>query len=168
MIGIVFLLPTAAFPKWPRFRLKIPCSAAWRNVSQSLQGFGPPLPPIDLSEVNCLLLTLCGRSRSQQFIPSTSAHMTTEADDQFYERADAHIHIANDQTKTVGRGKVSASLMYATARFNSWISACKAESGDDLLAGKEEIIEYFVEEYRKMLDENLNDYIKNFDKYMGR
>jgi len=94
--------------------------------------------------------------------------MTTEADDHFYNRADTHIHIANDQTKKAGRGKVSASLMYATARFNSWVSACNAESGDDLLAGKDEIIEYFVEEYRKMLDENLSDYIKHFDKYMTR
>lgn len=94
--------------------------------------------------------------------------MTTEADDGFYERADTHIHVANSQTETVGRGQVSASMMYATARFNSWISACKAESGDDLAEGKEDIIEYFVEEYRKMLAENLDDYARNFDKYMNR
>lgn len=94
--------------------------------------------------------------------------MTAEADDDFYNRADTHIHIANDQIEKVSRGKVSASMMYATARFNSWISACKAESGDDLLEGKEEIIEYFVEQYRKMLGENLDDYARNFDKYMNR
>ena len=94
--------------------------------------------------------------------------MTTETDDDFYNRADAHIHIANDQTDKVGRGKVSASMMYATARFNSWISACKAESGDDLLKGKEKIIEYFVEQYRNMLAENIDDYARNFDKYMSR
>lgn len=94
--------------------------------------------------------------------------MTAEADDDFYERADTHIHIANEQIKKVSRGKVSASMMYATARFNSWISACKAESGDDLLEGKEEIIEYFIEQYRKMLGENLDDYARNFDKYMNR
>ena len=94
--------------------------------------------------------------------------MTTEADDDFYKRADTHIHIANEQTEKAGRGKVSASMMYATARFNSWISACKAESGDDLLEGKEKIIEYFVEQYREMLTENLDEYAKNFDKYMDR
>ena len=27
-------------------------------------------------------------------------------------------------------------------------------------------MDYFVGEYRKMLDENLDDYIKNFEKYM--
>ena len=94
--------------------------------------------------------------------------MTKEADNDFFERADTHIHIANEQTAKASRGKVSASLMYATARFNSWISACKAESGADLLAGKEEIVEYFLQEYRQMLNENLDDYAKNFDKYMGR
>ncbi len=31
---------------------------------------------------------------------------------------------------------------------------------------KEETIEYFVQEYRKMLPENLDDYIKNFEDYM--
>ena len=94
--------------------------------------------------------------------------MTTDADDDFYKRADTHIHIANEQIEKVGRGKVSASMMYATARFNSWISACKAKSGDDLVEGKEKIIEYFVEQYREMLTENLDEYARNFDKYMSR
>ncbi len=31
---------------------------------------------------------------------------------------------------------------------------------------KQETIDYFVNEYRKMLDENLQDYIDNFDEYM--
>ena len=94
--------------------------------------------------------------------------MAQETDKDFYTRADAHINIANQQIEKVSRGKVSASMMYATARFNCWISACKAESGDDLRGGKEEIIEYFVEKYREMLAEHLDDYASNFDKYMGR
>lgn len=93
--------------------------------------------------------------------------MATETDHDFYKRADAHIHIANEQTEEVSRGRVSASMMYATARFNCWVSACKAQSGENLLEGKEEIIEYFVEQYREMLAEHLDDYAKNFDKYMG-
>jgi vacuolar-type H+-ATPase subunit E/Vma4 len=94
--------------------------------------------------------------------------MAEQADDDFYNRADTHIHIANEQSEKVSRGKVSASMMFATARFNSWISACNAESGKDLLEGKEEIVEYFVDEYRKMLEENIEDYAKNFGKYMDR
>jgi len=48
-----------------------------------------------------------------------------EVDNKFYERADAHIHLCNDQiSKDIGKGKVSASTMYATARFYAWVSAC--------------------------------------------
>ena len=39
-----------------------------------------------------------------------------DVDDKFYERADAHIHLSNEQiTEEAGRGKVSASTMYSTA-----------------------------------------------------
>lgn len=89
-----------------------------------------------------------------------------EPDDDFYDRADAHIHLSNDQiTEEIGRGKVSASMMYATARFNSWVTACGWDSADELSNAKAEAIEYFVAEYRKMLDEHLEDYIGNFDSY---
>ncbi|WP_395007255.1 DUF3144 domain-containing protein [Undibacterium sp.] len=78
-----------------------------------------------------------------------------------------HIHLSNDQmTETIGAGKVSASTMYATARFNAWLSACGWQSGQKMAAAKQEILEYFVAEYRKMLDENLDDYIKNVKSYM--
>ncbi len=90
-----------------------------------------------------------------------------EVDDEFYERADAHIHLSNDQmNEKVTLGKVSASNMYATARFNAWVSACGWASGQEMADAKQETLEYFVAEYRKMLDENLSDYIENFDSYM--
>ncbi|MCZ4287180.1 DUF3144 domain-containing protein [Marinobacter salarius] len=90
-----------------------------------------------------------------------------EVDNEFYERADAHIHLSNDQITTeVGIGKVSASNMYATARFNAWVSACGWNSSEEMAAAKDETLEYFVAEYRKMLMENLDDYIENFESYM--
>lgn len=90
-----------------------------------------------------------------------------ETDDKFYDRADAHIHLTNDQiTEEVGRGKASASMMYATARFNAWVSATGWNSGEEMKSSKEETLEYFVAEYRKMLEENLDDYIDNFADYM--
>jgi DUF1680 family protein len=91
------------------------------------------------------------------------------ADEKFYDRADAHIHLSNDQVHgEVTMGKVSASMMYATARFNTWVSACGWSSAEEMQAAKEETLEYFVAEYRKMLDENLNDYISNFSSYMKK
>jgi len=91
-----------------------------------------------------------------------------DVDDKFYERADAHIYLSNEQiTEKVGRGKVSASTMYSTARFNAWVSACSCGSQEEMIASKAEMVEYFVSEYKKMLDENLDDYIENFNDYMG-
>jgi hypothetical protein len=84
----------------------------------------------------------------------------------FFARADAHIQLSNEQLGDSSRGKVSASMMYATARFNAWVSSCDFESSTDMAEAKAKAIEYFVAEYRKMLDENLDDYIRNFDDYM--
>jgi hypothetical protein len=64
------------------------------------------------------------------------------------------------------RGKVSASMMYATSRFNAWVGACNCESAGELAAAREQAIEYFVKQYREMLIENLDQYIRNFDVYM--
>jgi hypothetical protein len=55
--------------------------------------------------------------------------MDSETDEMFYRRADAHIDLANEQVADASRGKVSASFMYAVARFNSWVSACRARFG---------------------------------------
>jgi hypothetical protein len=92
--------------------------------------------------------------------------LATDVDDDFYNRADAIIRLANDQLSSVGRGKVSASCMYATARFNAWVTACGHRSAKDMLAAKEETIEYFTKQYVAMLAENLDDYIAKFSEHM--
>jgi hypothetical protein len=94
--------------------------------------------------------------------------MPTDKDQKFFDRADAHIHLSNAQIdEGVTRGKVSASTMYATARFNAWVSACGFQSGDDMAKARSETIDYFVQQYRIMLEENLDNYIQNFQKFMG-
>ena len=92
--------------------------------------------------------------------------MVANIDENFYDRADAVINLVNGQLAGVSRGKVSASCMYATARFNAWIAACRHGTAEDMEAAKQEIIEYFVEQYRAMLEENVDDYIENFDRHV--
>jgi len=87
-------------------------------------------------------------------------------DDDFYNRADAIIHLANKQCETIGKGKVSASLMYATARFGAWLSASGFSSSTEMQAAKRETIEYMMEQYRTMLEANLAEHIENFESYM--
>ena len=92
--------------------------------------------------------------------------MPSDVDDAFYERADAHIHLANDQLKGISAGKVSASMMYAASRFNAWRSATGFDTAEEMKDAKDKTVAYFVAEYEKCLTENLDDYIENFDKYL--
>ena len=91
--------------------------------------------------------------------------MAKQIDDAFYDRADAHIRIASEQMGEVPSGRVSASLMYACARFNVWVGASGRTSPADVRKAYGETIEYFMAEYRKMLVKNLDDYV---DKYTPR
>ena len=89
-----------------------------------------------------------------------------EVDNNFYNRADEHINLSNEQLQNESRGKVSASMMYSVARFNAWVSACGWNNGKEMGSAKKETLEYFVDEFKKMLNENLDEYIENFDSYM--
>jgi hypothetical protein len=90
-------------------------------------------------------------------------------DDEFFQRADEHIQLSNNQiSNDIPVGNISASMMYSTARFNAWMEAYTCDNSVEMSIKKNETIDYFVEEYRKMLNENLDDYIENFDAYMKK
>ena len=57
-------------------------------------------------------------------------------------------------------------MMYSAARFNAWVSACGFDSANQMAEAKEETLAYFCEQFKLMLAENLDDYIRNFDRYM--
>lgn len=87
-------------------------------------------------------------------------------DDAFWQRADEIINLANQQCESVeSSDDVSASLLYATARFNAFLIASTAQSAGDIQSGKEDAVAYFTEQYRQLLMDNLDDYIENFDEY---
>lgn len=82
----------------------------------------------------------------------------------FVRRADEHIHTANDQlNQDATPGEVSASFMYGVARFNAWLAACDFESANDMRDAKAEVIEYFAQEYKKMLSEHIDNHIEQFN-----
>ncbi len=94
--------------------------------------------------------------------------MTEETDNKFYDRADAYIDLANKQiSESADATDVSASFLYSASRFNTWLVAASFESAKDVAAEKKEILAHFTKEYRTMMEENLTDYIENFDEYMG-
>jgi hypothetical protein len=94
------------------------------------------------------------------------ARMVGELDEAFYKRADAHIHLANDQVEEVSHEMVNASLLFAAARFSAFTSARGFSSGQAMEAKRAETIDYFVAGFRQMLEGNLDAYVKNFDTYL--
>ncbi len=92
----------------------------------------------------------------------------TDKDKEFYEMADAFINLANKQKKDVDQGKVSATFLYAAARFNTFLVASASDSADEFASRKEEVFEYFMAEYKKMLEEHFADYHANFDTYIDK
>ena len=85
-------------------------------------------------------------------------------DKEFFDRADAIINLANSQCDGNAIGKVSSSLLFAAARFNAFIVASSAKDLEELKKEKMEAINYFKEQYEKVFIENMDEYIKNYDK----
>ncbi len=86
-------------------------------------------------------------------------------DQAFFDLADSFIDLANRHTAKVGKGKASAALSFAAARFNAFVAATSVSSGDALRARHDEAIEYFTGQYKNMLQDNLVDWADNFDAY---
>jgi hypothetical protein len=91
--------------------------------------------------------------------------MTNEVSPEFWERADEIIALANEQAKECDIGKVSSSTLYAAARYNAFNVASSADDVEEMKKDKQEAIKYFVDQYQKMLTENLDEYIASYEKY---
>lgn len=86
----------------------------------------------------------------------------------FYQRADAIIGVANSQLAPEAHsGQVGASLLYAAARYSASVASIGFVKGDDFAQEKDDIVEFYVKQYRQMLSDNLTDYAQNFDKYIN-
>lgn len=108
----------------------------------------------------------CSRQAADAGVMSQGTSMSDDiAPKEFWDRADEIIAVANDQIKEATVSKVSSSLLYAAARFNSFNVANSASDAEEMKRDREEAIRYFTEQYRNMLIENLDDYIENFEGF---
>ncbi|RJS92402.1 DUF3144 domain-containing protein [Salinisphaera sp. Q1T1-3] len=87
---------------------------------------------------------------------------------EFRARADAIIDLLNQQASEVPTGQVSASVMYAAARFNAFQVAATAENAEEMAAEREAAVNYFTSQYRKMFEDHFGECLKHFDRYTGR
>jgi len=89
-----------------------------------------------------------------------------DRDQEFWEMTDEFINLANTQCDKHNNGKVSTSILFSAARFNAFMFASTTKDVSELLKDKEMAIEYFTSQYKKVLEENLNDYEKNYKDYI--
>jgi len=82
---------------------------------------------------------------------------------QFRRIADAFIHLANQHCEAVNRENVGMAMLYAAARFSSFVVAANASDLKQYDTDRDAAVQFFVGEYRRMLHENLDDYKKMFD-----
>lgn len=87
-----------------------------------------------------------------------------QRDKPFYDMADAYIALANTQLSDAKPSRVSAAALFAAARFNAFVIAAAAENKAQLIAEKEAAIAYFMDQYEKMLRENIDEHLTRFDR----
>lgn len=91
--------------------------------------------------------------------------MTEQTDPTFFERADAHIALSNEQLRTKEGARVATSTVFAAARFNAWMCANMNPSAKRMSERRDEAEKVFLDEYRRMFLENYDDYVNNWDRY---
>jgi len=84
-------------------------------------------------------------------------------DKEFYELADEHIALANTRMGQVKPAKVSATMLFASARFNAFLISVSADNKAQMLLDKEPAIAYFMQEYEKYLRENIDEHLARND-----
>lgn len=87
-----------------------------------------------------------------------------ETNEQFFGRADEHINLANQQSRTADAGRVGASMTFAAARFSAWLAANRFQSAERMRAGKQEALQHFVQQFQQMLDDNIEDHIRQLEQ----
>ncbi|WP_434926938.1 DUF3144 domain-containing protein [Shewanella sp. HL-SH5] len=96
---------------------------------------------------------------ASQNVASETPSSETQSATTIYQLADQFIALANQIGQTENDiGKVGTALRYAASRYNAFEAAIKSS---DLAAEKDNALAWFANEYKLMLNENLDDHIKH-------
>jgi hypothetical protein len=79
--------------------------------------------------------------------------MAKEVPPEFYALVDRFIALANEITGEHNTSRVSAVIMFAAARYNPH---CMLALDPDAVQSRAAAVDYFVEQYRSMLEDNID------------
>ena len=88
-----------------------------------------------------------------------------ELDDILRQMADAFIDRANEFCEGQSIENVNLALLYAASRFNAFVVSQHAETLEDYERDVTRARDFFQNQYRQMLDENLEDYRQVYTRY---
>lgn len=80
----------------------------------------------------------------------------------YREMADGFIDVANRYCEQHDKVLVGSALLYGAARFSAFVAAAAAQDLAQYEADRGAAREYFLQEFRRMLEENLEDYQRVF------
>ncbi|RZA04177.1 MAG: DUF3144 domain-containing protein [Moraxellaceae bacterium] len=92
--------------------------------------------------------------------------MSNAEEHQFWDLVDSFIEKANGACDEVDPGVVSAALLNAAARFNSFVVASSSIDRKEYIDEIESAQNYLTGRYRDLLRDNLDDYRENYKVYI--
>ena len=85
--------------------------------------------------------------------------MSDDEINQLYRQiADSFIDVANKHCDNADIGIVGSAFLYGAARFSAFVVASNSKELSRYESDRDEAIEHFSKEFRRMFEENLDDY----------
>ncbi len=88
-----------------------------------------------------------------------------ELDARYREMIDFFIDQANELADQNSPENVGMALLYAASRFNAYVVSQHAENLEDYERDQDKARQFFVSQYKEMLNENLEEYKNTYQKY---
>ena len=85
---------------------------------------------------------------------------TEQEDAEFFKRADAFIDVANAQMEATRHENISMAFLYAAARFKAFSTSVSMNGAENMEPIKDKIVDELTEDFRKMLQENIEEHIR--------
>lgn len=92
-------------------------------------------------------------------------HMSTEDENKkFIQIADTFIDLANQHCDDSANALVNASFLYGSARFCAFLTASAAGNREKYEANIDDAVNYYTEEFARMLREHMEQYKSVFEQ----